>query len=101
MGAAGEGLDGLVAYGWNDGIRRKLDDERTMEHIARRKTEEWGRRYKERAQGLIAGGRMRRGGLFALERRGGMPSHRRGPVRLRDPRGRHCPGRLRKRALRV
>ena len=30
-------LDALIAYGWIDGIRRKLDDQRTMQLISQRK----------------------------------------------------------------
>ena len=44
--STGEVLDALVAYGWTDGIRRKLDDERTMQIISRRKTEHWAKTYK-------------------------------------------------------
>ena len=34
-------LDALIAYGWIDGIRRKLDDKRTMQLISQRKTQSW------------------------------------------------------------
>ena len=33
-------LDALIAYGWIDGIRRKLDDKRTMQLISQRKQRE-------------------------------------------------------------
>jgi uncharacterized protein YdeI (YjbR/CyaY-like superfamily) len=36
-----EVLDQLLCFGWIDGIRRKLDQERTMQLIAPRKVEHW------------------------------------------------------------
>lgn len=52
-------LDALVAYGWIDGIRRKLDETRTMQIIGPRHTQAWAKSYKDRAERLIADGRMR------------------------------------------
>ena len=51
-------LDALIAYGWIDGIRRKLDDDRTMQLISPRKVQHWSKSYKDRAKRLIAEGRM-------------------------------------------
>lgn len=34
-------LDELICFGWIDGIRRKLDEERTMQHISPRRVEHW------------------------------------------------------------
>ena len=65
--STGQVLAALVAYGWIDGLRRKLDDERTMQLISRRKTEYWAKSYKDRAQALIADGRMQPAGLQAIE----------------------------------
>jgi uncharacterized protein YdeI (YjbR/CyaY-like superfamily) len=53
-----EVLDELLCFGWIDGIRRKLDDKRTMQLIAQRKVEHWTKTYKDRfakleAQGLV------------------------------------------------
>ena len=48
-----EVLDELICFGWIDGIRRKLDNERTMQLISPRKVEHWARTYKERAAKLI------------------------------------------------
>lgn len=42
-------LHALIAHGWIDGIRRKLDDERTMQLISPRKTQSWSATYKQRA----------------------------------------------------
>jgi hypothetical protein len=53
-------LDALIAYGWIDGIRRKLDDQRTMQLISQRKTQSWSATYKQRADRLEAEGRMQK-----------------------------------------
>lgn len=60
-------LDELVSFGWIDGIRRKVDDERTMQLISPRRTKPWARSYKVRAERLIAQGRMERAGLDSVE----------------------------------
>ena len=60
-------LDALVAYGWIDGMRRKLDDARTMQMISPRKQQVWARTYQKRADRLIKEGRMRAPGLAAIE----------------------------------
>ncbi|MEM6725286.1 MAG: YdeI/OmpD-associated family protein [Bacteroidota bacterium] len=62
-----EVLDELLCFGWIDGIRRKLDLERTMQLISPRKTQHWARTYKERAAKLIESGRMHQAGLNAIE----------------------------------
>ncbi|MDV6263127.1 YdeI/OmpD-associated family protein [Rhodococcoides yunnanense] len=36
-------LDQLVAFGWIDGIRRRIDDERTRQLISPRRTRPWAR----------------------------------------------------------
>ena len=59
-------LDELICFGWIDGIRRKLDDHRTMQLISQRKVEHWARTYKERAARLIAEGKMHTSGLKAI-----------------------------------
>ncbi len=60
-------LDELLCFGWVDGIRRKVDDERTMQLISPRKTQYWARSYKERAARLTAEGRMHDAGLRTIE----------------------------------
>lgn len=60
-------LDELVAFGWIDGIRRKVDDERTMQLIAPRRTKPWAKTYKDRAERLIAEGRMHDAGQAAID----------------------------------
>ena len=59
-------LDALIAYGWIDGIRRKLDDQRTMQLISQRKTQSWSATYKQRADRLEAEGRIQKSGRDAL-----------------------------------
>lgn len=63
----GQVLDALVAWGWIDGPRLKLDDDRIMQLISRRRTAQWAHSYKERAARLIADGRMRAPGRDAVE----------------------------------
>ncbi|MEM1306436.1 MAG: YdeI/OmpD-associated family protein [Pseudomonadota bacterium] len=61
-----EVLDALVAYGWIDGRRKKLDDERTMQLIAPRQQQAWAKTYQERATRLEAEGRMQPPGRAAI-----------------------------------
>ncbi|MEM9709238.1 MAG: YdeI/OmpD-associated family protein [Pseudomonadota bacterium] len=63
-----EVLDALLAYGWIDGIRRKLDADRTMQLISPRKTEFWAKSYKDRVERLEADGRMADPGRAAVAR---------------------------------
>lgn len=60
-------LDELVSFGWIDGIRRKVDDERTMQLISPRRTKPWARSYKVRAERLISEGRMQPPGLASVD----------------------------------
>lgn len=62
-----EVLDELLCFGWIDGIRRKLDAERSMQLISPRKAQHWAGTYKERARKLIENGRMHPSGLEAIE----------------------------------
>ncbi len=62
-----EVLDELICFGWIDGIRRKLDDNRTMQLISQRKVDHWAKTYKERAAKLIDEGKMHESGLKAIE----------------------------------
>lgn len=61
-----EVLDELVSFGWTDGVRRKIDDERTMQLISPRRTKPWARTYKVRAERLIAEGRMQPPGMASV-----------------------------------
>lgn len=63
-----EVLDALIAYGWVDGRRMKLDEQRTMQLISPRRQQAWARTYQERAARLESEGRMRAPGQAAIER---------------------------------
>lgn len=60
-------LDELICFGWTDGIRRKLDETRTMQLISPRRVEHWSKTYKDRATRLIKEGRMHKAGLDSIE----------------------------------
>jgi uncharacterized protein YdeI (YjbR/CyaY-like superfamily) len=60
-------LDELVAFGWIDGIRRRVDDERTRQLVSPRRTQPWARSYCQRAERLITEGRIQPSGLRAVE----------------------------------
>ncbi len=65
--STGEVLDELLCFGWIDGIRRKLDHERTMQLVSPRRTQHWAKTYKDRAARLIEAGRMEPAGLQSIE----------------------------------
>ena len=56
-------LDELLCFGWMDGRRMKLDDERTMQLLSPRKTQHWAKSYKNRVERLTKEGRMHESGL--------------------------------------
>lgn len=60
-------LDELLCFGWIDGIRRKLDDTKTMQLISPRRVEHWSKTYKERANKLIELGKMEEAGFASIE----------------------------------
>lgn len=54
-----EVLDELLCFGWIDGIRRKVDEDTTMQLISPRQTQHWAQTYKVRfakleKKGLVA-----------------------------------------------
>jgi uncharacterized protein YdeI (YjbR/CyaY-like superfamily) len=61
-----EVLDELLCFGWIDGIRRKLDEDRTMQLISPRKANHWAQTYKDRATRLIEEGKMQEPGLRSM-----------------------------------
>jgi uncharacterized protein YdeI (YjbR/CyaY-like superfamily) len=61
-----EVLDELLCFGWIDGGRCKLDDERTMQLISPRRTQHWTKSYKDRAARLEKEGRMQPPGREAI-----------------------------------
>jgi uncharacterized protein YdeI (YjbR/CyaY-like superfamily) len=62
-----EVLDELLCFGWIDGIRRKLDENRTMQLIAPRQAQHWAKSYKDRVNKLQEEGRMHPAGLEVIE----------------------------------
>ena len=62
-----EVLDELLCFGWIDGIRRKLDEKRTMQLISPRQVQHWAKSYKERAAKLIEEGKMHQAGIHSIE----------------------------------
>jgi uncharacterized protein YdeI (YjbR/CyaY-like superfamily) len=60
-------LDEVLCFGWIDGLRRKLDDDRTMQLLSPRRHQVWAKSYKDRAARLLAGGHMQPPGLVAIE----------------------------------
>lgn len=61
-------LDELVSFDWIDGRRMKLDHDRTMQLISKRKTQHWSKTYKDRAAKLTREGRMHEAGFKGIER---------------------------------
>lgn len=66
--STGEVLDELLAYGWIDGRRMKLDEHRTMQLISPRRVQHWSKTYKDRVAKLEAEGRMAEPGRAAVKR---------------------------------
>lgn len=60
-------LDELISFGWIDGVRRAVDDVRTMQLISPRKTKPWAKSYKDRAERLVLSGEMHAAGLESIE----------------------------------
>jgi uncharacterized protein YdeI (YjbR/CyaY-like superfamily) len=61
-----EVLDEFICFGWIDGIRRKMDEKKTMQLISPRRVQHWTKSYKDRASKLIQEGRMHTSGLEAI-----------------------------------
>jgi len=59
-------LDALLAFGWIDGRRYAVDEERTMQLICKRKQQKWTQSYRDRIDSLIAKGVMKPSGLAAV-----------------------------------
>lgn len=60
-------LDHLLCFGWIDGLRRKLDDDRSVQLIGPRRHHAWAKTYKDRAARLISDGLRAASGLAAIE----------------------------------
>ena len=61
-------LDLLVTFGWCDGGMRRIDDLRVMQQISPRRTQPWAKTYKDRAERLIAAGRMHHAAQAQIDR---------------------------------
>ena len=59
-------LDALMAYGWIDGRRFTVDQDRTAQLIAPRQTQAWSQSYKDRVARLRDAGRMHPAGEAAV-----------------------------------
>ncbi|KIC46371.1 hypothetical protein RA28_00760 [Ruegeria sp. ANG-S4] len=62
-----EVLDALIAYGWIDGRRFAVDDNRTSQLISPRKQQAWSKSYKDRVERLRSEGKMKPAGEAAVE----------------------------------
>ena len=63
-------MDEALCFGWIDGVRRSIDDERYMNRITPRKpNSNWSAVNVRRVGELTKEGRMRPAGLEAFERR--------------------------------
>ena len=60
-------LDELIAFGWIDGIRRKLNEHQTMQLIGPRRQQHWSKTYKDRAARLENEGTMTEAGRKAIK----------------------------------
>jgi uncharacterized protein YdeI (YjbR/CyaY-like superfamily) len=69
-----EVLDELLCFGWIDGVRRKLNEEKTMQLISPRKVQHWTKTYKDRFAKLEKEGRMMDAGraCVALSKQNGL-----------------------------
>jgi uncharacterized protein YdeI (YjbR/CyaY-like superfamily) len=64
-----DALEIALCFGWIDGQRRALDDEHFLQRFTpRRRRSPWSKINAEKAQRLLAEGRMRPSGLAEIER---------------------------------
>ncbi|MEL6353359.1 MAG: YdeI/OmpD-associated family protein [Cyanobacteria bacterium J06627_28] len=59
-------VDEVLCFGWMDGRKMKLDDERTMQLLSPRKTQHWSKTYKDKVARLTKEGRMHEAGLASV-----------------------------------
>jgi uncharacterized protein YdeI (YjbR/CyaY-like superfamily) len=72
-----ESVDEALSFGWIDGVRKRIDDERyTIRFTPRQARSIWSDVNLRRAQELIDLGRMEPAGLAAFERRDGRRTKR-------------------------
>ncbi len=59
-------LDQILCFGWIDGVRRKVDDQKTMQLISPRQVQHWTKTYKDRFAKLEKEGLMTDAGRAAV-----------------------------------
>lgn len=59
-------LDALLAHGWIDGRRFKVDEDRTAQLISPRQQQAWSQSYKDRVSALRKAGQMHAAGEAAV-----------------------------------
>jgi uncharacterized protein YdeI (YjbR/CyaY-like superfamily) len=59
-------LDEILCFGWIDGVRRKLNEQKTMQLISPRQVQHWTKTYKDRFLKLEKEGRMTEVGRKAV-----------------------------------
>jgi uncharacterized protein YdeI (YjbR/CyaY-like superfamily) len=59
-------LDELLCFGWIDGVRRKVDGQKTMQLIAPRQVQHWTKTYKDRFAKLEKQGQITDAGRQAV-----------------------------------
>ena len=65
-----ESVEEAICFGWIDGLKKRIDDERYAHRFTpRRRASRWSPANIEIARRMIAGNRMTRAGLEAFERR--------------------------------
>ena len=64
-----EAVEVALCFGWIDGLSRGFDERHRLQRFTpRRKRSNWSQRNRERAEALIASGRMQPAGLREVER---------------------------------
>ncbi len=62
-------VESILSFGWIDSQRRSIDEDRYMQRLTpRRARSKWSKVNREKAEALIAAGRMRPAGLAEVER---------------------------------
>ncbi|MGV3762081.1 YdeI/OmpD-associated family protein [Parapedobacter sp.] len=63
-----DAVDEALCFGWIDSIKKKLDDDRTVQFFSRRKpTGTWSKINKEKVERLVIAGQMTPAGLACVE----------------------------------
>ena len=63
-----EAVDTALCYGWIDGVANKYDEDSYLQRFTPRRSKSiWSKKNVEKANGLIASGKMKPGGLKEIE----------------------------------